>query len=142
MHQFIPVLDEQIDTVELLLLRLTTVRLLMASGQHDLVARGIDDVETAFAHFDVSLAAGTDLLDATGHDSLADVIAGSDGDIAAELERRSSRLRTLERDLRVLISSTANAARAGIEAGAMIDLSHGPARGEPATTRGFLTGQI
>jgi hypothetical protein len=142
MHQFIPVLDEQIDTVELLLLRLTTVRLLMASGQHQLVARGLEDVETAFAHFDVTLTAGTDLLRATGHDSLQDAIAGCDGDLAAELEQRGSRLRALERDLHVLISSTANAAQAGLEAGAMIDLSAGRARVEPATTRGFLTGQL
>jgi hypothetical protein len=98
--------QQELDTV---LLRLTTLRLLLATGKHRLVDAAIAELQEAMADFEAAEQESVAVLHDCGHDTVADAAAELD-DIARDgLVRRSSDLRALHREVRVALASTATA---------------------------------
>ncbi len=141
MAQLTEVLDNQLDELDLVMLRLTTVRLLMAAGKHQMIDRSVAELEDAFGSFERSQAQLGEIIRLGGHESLAEAIAAAGDDHAPVLERQVSRVRALERDLRMAMAATNAAAEAGLRE-VTVDVSGD----QPVVERSgpghrFLTGQ-
>ncbi len=132
-------LDNQLDELDLVLLRLTTVRLLMAAGKHHMVDRSLAELEAAFADFERSQSQVAHLVQTAGHANLADAIAAADRADVPLLERRAGRIKTLERDIRTAMAATSAAAAAGLRE-VTVDISgETPFVDRPGAGHRFLT---
>lgn len=110
MYQLDEALDREINELETVLLRLTTLRLLMAAGKHRLVDRAAAELEAAMDSFEHAEEALVDVLDGAGFDSLETAVAARDVDGRPVLEQRAGLLRSLHRDVRVALATTGAAA--------------------------------
>lgn len=98
--------QQELDTV---LLRLTTLRLLLATGKHRLVDRAIAELQDAMVDFEAAEQHSVAVLHDGGHQTVADAAAALDDIDRDGLIRRSSDLRALHREVRVALASTATA---------------------------------
>ncbi len=108
-------LDHEIRELETVLLRLTTLRLLMASGKHGLVDRAAAELEGAMAGYEAAERVTRERLARDGVESLREV-ADRCPEAAPELERRAGALHAIARDVRVAMATTAAAAERSLQA--------------------------
>lgn len=132
-------LAAQIDDLDLVLLRLTTLRLLMAAGQHRMTTRALQELEEAFVVFDTSQATIAEILTVEGRASLDDAIGAAGSVEGPALQRLAARSHARQRDARVALSSTGAAAALALRS-TTVDLSD-PSRDLPQAKHGFLTGR-
>ncbi len=109
MIQLDDALDREIHELETVLLRLTTVRLLMAAGKHGLVERAAIELERAMDGYESAERATAERLAAAGVASLVE-LADRDPDVAHDIERRAGQLRAIGRDVQVALATTATVA--------------------------------
>lgn len=114
MYQLDEALDRQIRELDTVLLRLTTLRLLMATGKHRMVDRAAEELEDSMSSFEAAEEDAFGLLQAAGFSTLEDAAASRAADERPALERRASRLRSLHRDVRVALASTGAAAERSV----------------------------
>lgn len=114
MAQLTKALDDQLDELDLVMMRLTTVRLLMAAGKHHMIDRAVTEMEEAFAAFGRANDIVGEIVRTQGHTSLTEAIAAAGADEGPVLERQLARVRGLERDLRMALAATNAAAEAGL----------------------------
>jgi hypothetical protein len=129
--------QRELDAV---LLRLTTLRVLMASGQHRLVDLALAELDEAMAGFEAAEEASVALLASEGHDTISSaVVLVDDPELKTRLYRRAAQLRTMHRELRVAMASTAAATERSMrEAAAVIDLAE-PQRRPARRHHGYYT---
>lgn len=111
MHRLDHALENEIAELDTVLLRLTTLRLLMAAGRHRMIDRAVAELEDAFGEFEAAERRTRDSLDESGLETI-DEAADRSGDelLRARLQDQRAQLRTLHRDVRVALSSTGAAA--------------------------------
>jgi hypothetical protein len=112
--------QRELDTV---LLRLTTLRLLLATGKHRLVDRAISELQQAMTDFERAESASVDVLQSEGHETVSEAVTNIDEAARMGLTRRASQLRALHREVRVAMASTATATeRALRQSAGVLDL--------------------
>lgn len=109
--------QRELDTV---LLRLTTLRVLLASGKHRLVDRALEDLQDAMAGFEAAEAQSVAVLHSDGHETVSDAAEGLDDDHRDAVARRTAELRALHREVRIALASTATATERALRASAAV----------------------
>ena len=112
-------LDREIEELDSVLLRLTTLRLLMAAGKHEMVDRAISELEGSMACFEAAESAALTSLSEKGHSDLSSATSTLAPEERAKVERRAAKLRRLHRDVRVAMASTGAAAERAIRSAAL-----------------------
>ncbi len=111
-------LDREIEELDSVLLRLTTLRLLMAAGKHEMVDRAIQELEASMACFEAAESVALSTLSAGGYADISAATSVLAPEDRARLERRAATLRRLHRDVRVAMASTGAAAERAIRSAA------------------------
>lgn len=107
MMQLTEVLDHEIRTLDAVLLRLTAVRVLLASGAHDDVPEGLEELDAAVSVFEAAAHDTRRQLLAIGHTSFAELIDVLDQRQRADIEERLLVVTARQRDVRVALASAA-----------------------------------
>ena len=110
MHQLNDALDSEIQELDTVLLRLTTLRLLMAAGKHQMVERSVVELDDAMSAFEVSEREAVDLLRAHGYETLSEAAGERPPAERGPMEGRAARLKALHREVRVALATTGAAA--------------------------------
>lgn len=124
MHQLDEALDREIDTLDTVFLRLTTMRLLLAAGKDRLIDRAAAELETAMEAFEAAEEHVVSILADAGHQTLSDAAVASEPAERARLERCTSILHGLHREVRVALSTTGAAAERSLHT-ALLQLDTG-----------------
>lgn len=134
-------IDREVEALDLVLLRLSTLRLLMAAGRHRMVPTALSDLEVSFDAFEqVADQCRRTLLQA-GHATFEDAIEARAEDRRLVLIARVAALRTGHRDLRGAVSATAGSARTALRQTAAADPDGALALPLVSAGHPFLTGE-
>ena len=87
MHALDDALDREIDQLDTVLLRLTTLRLLMAAGKHHMVDRAVRDLEGSMALFEDAEAGARSALTSHGFESITEASEAAEAAARLRLER-------------------------------------------------------
>jgi len=113
MQQLDHALDREIHEMDTVLLRLTTLRLLMATGQHQMVELAVSELDSSMEAFRQVEGEVMGSLADDGFRTLTEAAAGQT-DQAGGTEARIETLRSRHRDLRVALASTGAAAERSV----------------------------
>ena len=124
MHRLDDALANEQRELDTVLLRLTTLRLLLASGKHRMVDQAIEELEAAMVAFEAAEAHSLAVLREAGHATVSEATVDADDETQVGLERRCAELRALHREVRVAMASTASATERSLRrAATVIDLA-------------------
>ncbi len=112
MQQLDHALDGEILEIDMALLRLTTLRVLMAGGNHQLVDLAVTELSAAMQAMEQAGGEITIRLADAGYDTLDEAIA--DNGHESGLRTRTATARSLHRELRVALATTEAAAEQSI----------------------------
>lgn len=110
MQQFNDAIDAEIHELDTALMRLTTLRLLMATGKHALVDRAVDELGQSMEAFDTAEQRAVGALEDSGFKTVDEAAEAQEVDLRVALERRAATLRERHRDVRVALATTGAAA--------------------------------
>ncbi|MFV2040278.1 MAG: hypothetical protein ACC660_08540 [Acidimicrobiales bacterium] len=141
MQQFNDALDVEIHELDTVLLRLTTLRLLMATGKHGLVDRAVDELGQSMEAFEAAERRAIGALDDCGFQTIDEAAAAQEVDVRVGLERRAATLRARHRDVRVALATTGAAAERSLRQAAQHISGDVAARPLAHNRHPFLTGE-
>ncbi len=115
MQQLTEVLDHEISTLDTVLLRVTTLRLLLAAGKHEMVLQSLEELDDSVAGFEEAARRSQQALLDAGFSSFLEAKAALDVRERVDIDRRLAAATGRRRDVRVALAATGGIAERAIK---------------------------